>query len=150
MGEGLKASLFETICRVSALEFVHVTVSPACTVSVCGSNPSVVMVTPDTPAGAPAEASARASAGTAAATSINLRIRDLCSSLSRFRDVAKVGMTRAVRALVTGGTGRVGTAIVRRLEADGASVVAAGRRDGDLSRPAEAHALVDHAAGALG
>jgi len=59
-------------------------------------------------------------------------------------------MTRGVRALVTGGTGRVGTAIVRRLEADGARVVAAGRRDGDLSRPAEAHALVDHAAGALG
>ena len=59
-------------------------------------------------------------------------------------------MTRAVRALVTGGTGRVGTAIVHRLEADGARVVAAGRRDGDLARPHEARALVERAAAELG
>jgi pteridine reductase len=59
-------------------------------------------------------------------------------------------MTRHVRALVTGGTGRVGTAIVRRLESDGAQVLAAGRRDGDLSRVDEARALVERAAGELG
>jgi pteridine reductase len=36
------------------------------------------------------------------------------------------------------------------LEADGGTVVAAGRRDGDLARPEEARALVDRAAGELG
>ena len=55
-----------------------------------------------------------------------------------------------MRALVTGGTGRVGTAIVRRLEAEGASVIAAGRREGDVSRPEEARALVERAAAELG
>jgi len=55
-----------------------------------------------------------------------------------------------VRALVTGGTGRVGSAIARRLEAAGHAVVAAGTSDGDLSRPAEARALVERAAGDLG
>src|SRR6266508_2396365 len=35
------------------------------------------------------------------------------------------------RALVTGGTGRVGRAIVARLEAEGFRVLAAGRADGD-------------------
>jgi pteridine reductase len=55
-----------------------------------------------------------------------------------------------VRALVTGGTGRVGSAIAARLEADGWSVVAAGRADADVSRPAEARALVERTADALG
>jgi pteridine reductase len=59
-------------------------------------------------------------------------------------------MTRAMRALVTGGVGRVGEAIVRRLEADGWSVFAAGRADGDLSRPDEARALVERAVEELG
>jgi pteridine reductase len=54
------------------------------------------------------------------------------------------------RALVTGATGRVGRAIVARLEADGFRVFAAGRKDGDISRPQEAHALVERAAGELG
>jgi pteridine reductase len=54
------------------------------------------------------------------------------------------------RALVTGGTGRVGRAIVARLEADGFRVFAAGRKDGDVSRPQEANALVERAAGELG
>ena len=55
-----------------------------------------------------------------------------------------------MRALVTGGTGRVGTAVAARLERDGWQVVAAGRGDGDLSRPAEAAALVERAADELG
>jgi pteridine reductase len=55
-----------------------------------------------------------------------------------------------VRALVTGGTGRVGSAIAARLERDGSSVLAAGRADGDVSRPNEARALVERAARELG
>jgi pteridine reductase len=53
-------------------------------------------------------------------------------------------------ALVTGGTGRVGSAVAARLEADGFRVLAAGRRDGDLAEPAQARALVERAAGELG
>jgi pteridine reductase len=55
-----------------------------------------------------------------------------------------------MRALVTGGTGRVGAGVAERLRADGATVVAAGRRDGDLTRPEQARALVERAAGELG
>ena len=46
------------------------------------------------------------------------------------------------RALVTGGTGRVGKAIAARLEAEGFRVFAAGRADGDVSRADGARALV--------
>jgi pteridine reductase len=55
-----------------------------------------------------------------------------------------------VRALVTGGTGRVGSAIAARLERDGHAVVAAGRADGNLSRADEARALAERAAEQLG
>jgi pteridine reductase len=55
-----------------------------------------------------------------------------------------------MRALVTGGTGRVGSAIAARLERDGWRAIAAGRRDGDVSRVAEARALVDRATAELG
>jgi len=55
-----------------------------------------------------------------------------------------------MRALVTGGVGRIGEAIVRRLEREGWSVFAAGRADGDVSRPGEARALVERAAEELG
>lgn len=54
-----------------------------------------------------------------------------------------------MQALVTGGTGRIGSAIVARLRGDGWSVVAAGRADGDVSRPEEARALVERAADEL-
>ena len=59
-------------------------------------------------------------------------------------------MTRPVRALVTGGTGRVGAAIVARLERDGWSVKAAGRTDGDVSQVEAARAVVQRVAGELG
>src|SRR5215831_763272 len=55
-----------------------------------------------------------------------------------------------MRALITGGTGRIGSAIVARLESDGWSVVSAGRADGNVSRPDEAQALVERAASELG
>ena len=54
------------------------------------------------------------------------------------------------RALITGGTGRLGSAVAARLRAEGWQVVAAGTRDGDVSRPAEARALVERAAAELG
>jgi pteridine reductase len=55
-----------------------------------------------------------------------------------------------MRALVTGGTGRVGSAIAGRLEQEGWSVFRAGRAGGDVSDAAEARALVERAAGQLG
>jgi NAD(P)-dependent dehydrogenase (short-subunit alcohol dehydrogenase family) len=47
-----------------------------------------------------------------------------------------------MRALVTGGTGRVGSAIAKRLQQEGWSVFAAGRPDGDLSTAEGARKLV--------
>ena len=55
-----------------------------------------------------------------------------------------------MRALVTGGTGRVGSAIAAALEREGWAVLASGRRDGNLARPAEARALVERAVAELG
>jgi pteridine reductase len=55
-----------------------------------------------------------------------------------------------MRALVTGGTGRLGSAIAARLEREGWSVVAVGRRDGDLSTAEGARKVVRAAAGRLG
>jgi len=54
------------------------------------------------------------------------------------------------RALVAGGTGRVGRAIAVRLEAEGWRVVAAGRGDGDLSTVAGARELVASTVDRLG
>src|SRR5882762_1188683 len=54
------------------------------------------------------------------------------------------------RALVAGGTGRVGSAIVRRLRNDEWQVVAAGRADGDLRLRDAAHRLVAQAVDELG
>jgi pteridine reductase len=55
-----------------------------------------------------------------------------------------------MRALVTGGTGRVGSAIAGRLRDEGWDVFAAGRTDGDLSEAAQAKALVERALEELG
>ena len=55
-----------------------------------------------------------------------------------------------MRALVTGGTGRVGSAVSARLERDGWSVLAAGRADGDVSQVEGARALVERAVTELG
>jgi pteridine reductase len=54
------------------------------------------------------------------------------------------------RALVTGGTGRLGQAIAARLEAEGFRVFAAGRADADVSRVDGARALVAKATDELG
>ncbi len=55
-----------------------------------------------------------------------------------------------MRALITGGTGRVGSAIAQRLERDGWKVLAAGRADGDLAEVEQAQALVARAVEELG
>jgi pteridine reductase len=55
-----------------------------------------------------------------------------------------------MQALVTGGTGRLGSAIAERLEREGWTVVAASRSDGDLSTAEGARALVRSAAERLG
>jgi pteridine reductase len=55
-----------------------------------------------------------------------------------------------MRALVTGGTGRIGSAVATRLERDGYAVLAVGRADGDLSRADGARALAERAVSELG
>jgi len=55
-----------------------------------------------------------------------------------------------MRALVTGGTGRIGSAVAERLRAERWSVLAAGRADGDLTRARDAQALVERAVEELG
>jgi pteridine reductase len=55
-----------------------------------------------------------------------------------------------MRALVTGGTGRVGAAVAARLERDGWTVLAAGRADGDVSQAEQAKTLVERAVEQLG
>jgi pteridine reductase len=55
-----------------------------------------------------------------------------------------------MRALVTGGTGRLGVAIAKRLEVDGWSVLAAGRADGDISGADGARSVVARAVSDLG
>jgi len=55
-----------------------------------------------------------------------------------------------MRALVTGGTGRVGSAVAERLRQESWSVVAAGRAQGDLSSADGARVLVEGAVDELG
>ena len=55
-----------------------------------------------------------------------------------------------MRALVTGGTGRIGKAISERLRAEGWSVLAPCRAEGDLAAAEPARVLVAHAVDELG
>ena len=55
-----------------------------------------------------------------------------------------------MRALITGGTGKLGAPVAERLRNEGWHVIAAGSRDGDLSRADDARALVERAAAELG
>jgi pteridine reductase len=55
-----------------------------------------------------------------------------------------------MRALLTGGTGKLGAAVAERLRGEGWQVLAAGSRDGDLARAKEARALVARAEAELG
>jgi pteridine reductase len=55
-----------------------------------------------------------------------------------------------MRALITGGTGRVGAAIAARLETEGWDVFAAGKVHGDISDPEAARAVVETAVDELG
>ena len=55
-----------------------------------------------------------------------------------------------MRTLLTGGTGKLGAAVAERLRGEGWQVLAAGSRDGDLSRADEARALVERAVDELG
>jgi pteridine reductase len=70
--------------------------------------------------------------------------------LGRGRPALRGGPLQLTRALVAGGTGRVGAAVAARLEAEGFSVLAAGSADGDLRGPAGARALVERALAELG
>jgi pteridine reductase len=54
------------------------------------------------------------------------------------------------RALLTGGTGKLGVALAERLRGEGWQLLAAGSKDGDLARAESAHALVARAADELG
>src|SRR5206468_2213620 len=69
---------------------------------------------------------------------------------SRGSITPRTAMTRAVRALITGGTGRLGSAIAAALDERGWNVVAAGRTEGDVARPREARALVKRSVERLG
>ena len=55
-----------------------------------------------------------------------------------------------MRALLTGGTGKLGAGIAARLRAEGWEVLATGSRDGDLALAASAQALVERAVAELG
>jgi pteridine reductase len=66
------------------------------------------------------------------------------------RGCAAVRAGELTRALLTGGTGKLGAAVAERLRADGWDVLAAGSRDGDLARARSARTLVARAVAELG
>lgn len=59
-------------------------------------------------------------------------------------------MSGSPRALVTGGTGKLGSGVAAALRGAGWRVLAAGSRDGDVAQAAQARALVERAAEELG
>lgn len=59
-------------------------------------------------------------------------------------------MNGSPRALVTGGTGKLGAGIAAALRRAGWEVLAAGRREGDVAQAEQARALVAHAVEELG
>lgn len=59
-------------------------------------------------------------------------------------------MTASPRALLTGGTGKLGAGVAAALRAAGWTVLAAGSKDGDVARAGEARALVARAVEELG
>src|SRR5215204_1494743 len=70
--------------------------------------------------------------------------------LRSWREELIVPAVSEPRALVTGGTGRVGRAIAARLEEDGFRVVRAGRANGDISSAEGARGLVADTVSELG
>jgi pteridine reductase len=68
--------------------------------------------------------------------------------LGRGGEAVRAG--QLTRALLTGGTGKLGAGVAARLRQEGWQVVAAGSADGDLARAAGARALVEHAVSELG
>ncbi len=68
--------------------------------------------------------------------------------LGRGRKAVRAG--ELTRALLTGGTGKLGAGVAARLRHEGWQVLAAGRADGDLARAADARALVQRASAELG
>lgn len=66
------------------------------------------------------------------------------------RGGAQVRAGELTRALLTGGTGKLGAGVAAALRAHGWDVLAAGSRDGDLARADDARALVERAVAELG
>ena len=66
------------------------------------------------------------------------------------RQLGRGGDAALTRALLTGGTGKLGSALAERLREEGWEVLAAGSRDGDVSRAEGARTLVARAAEELG
>jgi pteridine reductase len=66
------------------------------------------------------------------------------------RQLGRGGEAALTRALLTGGTGKLGAALAELLRAEGWEVLAAGSRDGDLARADAARTLVARAVDELG
>src|SRR5215211_714211 len=132
----------ETTRRFPVVAFLHTTVSLSAIVIVLGTKPVAVMATCTVAAVEPG------TTATAVATMMSSTILFM-SGKRRGRGI-RCAILAPMRVLVTGGTGRVGSAIAERLREEGHSVLAAGRADGDLRDAAAARQLVEGAAGELG
>src|SRR5215218_5406495 len=102
-----------------------------------------------------ARADGTESTTSAARTSGSLLMRNpsVCGSfaVSPLRRKARRSLhSPNMRALITGGTGKLGSAIAARLQKEDWQVFAAGTKDGDLAEAEPARALVERAVGELG